>query len=393
MENRFAKALAGGDFVVTVEMVPGRGAGQEPAQLRALEEGLAIWESGRVHALSVTDSPSGSPSILADDFALAYHQRGVCTIVHMTCKDRNRNQLLAQLYALERHGMQNLLCMTGDFPVAGFRGRPMPVFDLDSVQLLELASDMNRGLAVHTRTGERREQPAHFVSGCCVSPFKYTRGEVYGQYQKLEKKIAQGATYAITQLGYDMRKSQELLFYLRERGLQVPVLGFVYLLGAAAGRFVHGGGVPGGVVSDELLATLEQEAASADKGVAARCERAAQMVAAYRGLGFAGVHLGGPGLSAAVVARVLERADELAGQWQDCARGLCYGLPGGYYIYECADDGLNLWQPRSDDAAAEAARTLSPFGRCPKSQRNGPCGGSTDGWCEVYPGKTRCIWV
>jgi methylenetetrahydrofolate reductase (NADPH) len=393
MRNTFEAALLAGEFVVSVEMVPGRGAGREPHQLRALEDGLAIWRSGRVHALSVTDSPSGSPAILADDFAQAYNEQGVCTMVHMSCKDRNRNQLLAQLYALERHGLQNVLCMTGDWPVAGFHGRPMPVFDLDSIQLLQLAAGMNDGLTIPTPRGERHEQPAHFFTGCCVSPYKYTASETLGQYQKLEKKIAAGAKYVITQLGYDMRKARELLLYLRERDLHTPVLGFVYLLGTGAGRFIHGGGVPGGVVSDALLATLETEEQTADKGVAARRERAAQMIAAYRGLGFAGVHIGGPGLDAELVTGILDRADELAVDWRRCVSAIDYGQPGGFYLYEGEGDEAGAQRSYRQEVDAYETGGLSPLGRCPKGQRNGPCGGTSDGWCEVYPGKTKCVWV
>ena len=97
-------------------------------------------KGGKVHALTITDNPGGNPAILADYLGEEILKLGIEPLVHFTCKDKNRNQIESELYALDRAGVRNLLVMSGDYPVTGFQGRPKPVFDLDPVHAVELIS-------------------------------------------------------------------------------------------------------------------------------------------------------------------------------------------------------------------------------------------------------------
>ncbi|MDR1713523.1 MAG: methylenetetrahydrofolate reductase C-terminal domain-containing protein [Coriobacteriales bacterium] len=453
MQNRLREALADGEFVVSCELVAGRGAREEHQQ-REVEEALRIAATGRVQAISITDNPGGNPALLADALAREFADAGVTPLVHMTCKDRNRNQLQSQFYALARQGIENLLVMTGDYPSSGWGGQARPVFDLDPVQLLQMITEMNAGLAQQTPRGSVTEQPTAFFAGAVASPFKWTEAETLLQYLKLEKKLAAGAQFIISQVGYDARKMAELLEYLRQRRLDVPVIANVFVLGAGAGRLMHRGDFPGCYVSDELLGVLEAEAAAEDKGREAKLLRAARMVAIARGQGYQGVHLGGMGLTAEVISQILAQADELKDGWQDWASELSYGQPGGFYLF--AEDGspaprneaargrrifsgyglsrcFHYWvltkgkrgyKPLSavmdarerargrnrhhglehlakvalygcrdcGDCGLETCVYSCPMSQCPKCQRNGPCGGSREGFCEVYPGERYCIW-
>ena len=465
MTDRLRDALMLGEFVVTCEAIPGRGA-REEHPTKEFEELLAIWETGRVHAISVTDNPGGNPALLADSLAGDLIRKGITPLVHVSCKDRNRNQLQSQFYALERQGIQNVLTMTGDYPTSGWEGRSRPVFDLDSVQILKLFKDMNTGLQYQTPRGVASDQPCHFFCGAVVSPFKWTEAESITQYSKLKKKIVSGADFIISQVGYDARKMQELLFFLEENDLRIPAIANIYLVSLGAARLMKQGSIPGCFMSDELLTVLEQEALGADKGLAARYLRAAKMVAVARGLGYAGVHFGGMGLTARSVAQILDMADELQEQWRTWALELQYGATGGWYYYQPELDesglptGLNtrvhsardevnhscvLYKgyglsrffhrvvltkdrvfygslkksmARRDrkrgifrrhgfehmskvvlygcmdcgDCGLEATAYTCPMTKCPKCQRNGPCGGSADGWCEVYPLERYCIY-
>jgi methylenetetrahydrofolate reductase (NADPH) len=465
ISNRFKDALLSGAFAISCEVIPGRGA-REDAQSKALEAAQGIWDTGRVHAVSITDNPGGNPALLADRFAMEFSQRGIDAIVHMTCKDRSRNQLLSQLYALERGGIANILAMTGDYPASGWHGRSRPVFDLDPVQMLQMLGEMNGGLAVRGPRGETVEQPCHFFAGAVTSPFKWTEAETLTQYFKLEKKVAAGARFIISQLGFDARKMHELLLYMQAEGLDVPAIANVYLLNAGAARMMRRGAVAGCYVSDDLARIIELESESADKGAAARLDRAAKMVAVARGMGYAGAHIGGMGLTAELVCEVLDRAEDLSGDWQALARELSFGKPDGFYLFKPRLDssgkntGLNALtrSPRTDDYSGrdvmrgyglsrffhywaltegrrgnrllqrrmkslekakgrsrrhslehlakaaiygcmdcgdcglEALAYSCPMRQCPKSQRNGPCGGSMDGWCEAYPQERRCIY-
>ena len=463
MNNHLQEALERKEFVVTCEIIPGRGAA-EPEQEKEFAEARRIWDTGLVHAISITDNPGGNPALLADTVGLDFAQKGVTPLVHFTCKDRSRNQIQAQLYALERLGLSNVLIMSGDYPVGGWKGRSRPVFDLDPVQVLMLVNDMNAGLVQQTPRGDYTEQPTSFYAGAVVNPFKYTEGEVITQYAKLERKLYAGSKYIITQLGYDSRKLDELQRFVKGLGYDVPIIANVFILTLGAARLMRKGAIAGCHVSDELFALLEEQAKAEDKGKAARIERAAQMVAIAKGMGFAGVHVGGMGITAEMVTHILTRAQELEDQWQQLAEQSCYGERGGFYYYEPApaspEFALNVdtLAPRTErvgggkimrtyglsrffhhliltrnkglygllksvmerkekkkglhrehglehlgksmlygcidcgDCGLETCIYSCPMSYCPKCQRNGPCGGSMMGWCEVYPEERYCIW-
>ncbi|MDR2035887.1 MAG: methylenetetrahydrofolate reductase C-terminal domain-containing protein [Coriobacteriales bacterium] len=342
MKNRLREAIDRGEFVVTVEMIPGRGASEE-SQIKEFEEMQSIYATGRVHAISITDNPGGNPALLADRIAGDFAHSDICSLVHFTCKDRNRNQMQAQLYALQRKGIENLLVMSGDYQVSGFMGRARPVHDLDPVQTLMLVEGMNAGLVVEGPKGAVREAPAQFFAGAVVNPFKYTEGEVIPQYLKLERKILAGAQFIITQLGYDVRKMEELLQYLRSRGYTTPVIANVFLVNRGAGRLMRKGAIAGCYISDGLMAKLEAEFETEDKGKAARIERAAVETALAKGLGFGGVHIGGFGLTAGMITAILDRAEELADDWRSLIGDLSFGDPNGFYLYEAGvDEAGNL---------------------------------------------------
>ncbi|MDR2957589.1 MAG: methylenetetrahydrofolate reductase, partial [Coriobacteriales bacterium] len=265
MINRMREAIENGEFVITCEVIPGRGAA-EPNQVHEFEVAEKIWETGRVHAISVTDNPSGNPALLADSFAADFQAKGITPLIHFTGKDRSRNQVQAQYYMLQRYGMENLLLMTGDYQTSGWSGVARPVYDLDPVHLVQMSLDMNEGLVVKGRGGDTREMPANFFPGTVVNPFKYYEGELIPQYFKLEKKVIVGSKFVITQLGYDSRKMEELKWYLEDNGYDVPLIANIFLLNAGAARLMRQNIIAGCYINDDLMATLEEEAKSEDKG-------------------------------------------------------------------------------------------------------------------------------
>jgi methylenetetrahydrofolate reductase (NADPH) len=353
--------------------------------------------------------------------------------------------------------------MTGDYPVSGYLGRPAPVFDLDPINVLKLIGEMNRGLSYPGLKGMVTHQPSHFFAGAAVSPFKATEAEQVVQYFKLKKKIAAGAQFVVTQLGYDARKFHEVITFMKQNGLNLPAMGNIYILTYGAARQMNENKVPGCVVTDKLLAELEKEKALPDKGVEARLMRAAKMYAFMKGMGYKGVHIGGHGVKYEQVLYVVEKGEELSGRWQDFIHEFDYVQPGGFYLYEKdAKTGLNtdvmvnlkdrpldepvsfvyrmsrvmhhlMFEPgknlfgmmralcRKADGSRRGEKALHgmehlpkfmlydcrdcgdcaltdvayscPMSQCPKNQRNGACGGSRDGWCEVYPGERKCIYV
>ncbi len=456
MANSFQKTLLEKkEFVYTLELVPGRGSrGKTQDDVLRLAEETA--RSGLIHAVSLTDNPGGRPALSPEALGLEIARLGIAPLIHLTCKDKNRNQLEAMLHSLDRMGITNLLAMTGDFPTTGFAGTPKPVFDLDALQLLHLLGQMNQGLDID---GKAPLPPTHFVKGCTVSPFKKFESELFAQYYKFHKKVALGADFAVTQVGFDARKFDELLRYRRLQGLGTPILGNVYVLNRAVAKLMNQGTVPGCVVTDALYRLCETEAAAPDKGKAARLTRAAKQIALLKGIGYDGVHIGGPNLSHEDIVRIIGQSNEYALRWEELVPEFSFPQEKGFYLFakdertglnsdDFAPKGSNprkavgysvmrcfhqvafapeapLYKPacwvfekldgtwcegpvtefeywmkylssrcrRCGDCTLAEVAFLCPQSQCPKYLFNGQCGGSFEGWCEVFPGQRKCIYV
>jgi len=463
MENPFRKKLTRSDkFVITVELVPTRGLmRKEYGEVIAFAE--QALEYGKIDALSFTDNPGGNPRLSPDVLGLDILYRGMSPLIHLSCKDYNRNGIESRAFQLNRIGIQNVLALTGDYPVDGYQGMAKPSFDLDSVSMIHMLDEMNKGLKIPARKpGKFLELEAtDFFIGACVSPFKRLRSESHAQYYKLEKKIANQARFIITQVGYDARKFDELLRYMRLRGIEVPVLGNVYVLHRIVSRLMNANQVPGCVVSDRLLEYVQSQAKGPDKGKAAFIEFAARQVAVLRGIGYRGAHIGGFGISFEDVSKIIDTSEEIAADWRSFVGELAYSQPREYYHFRRdPETGLNSdeanlendWEPekewmlpyrfmklvhncffeegtagfslaralcRSLDKSPRAAGLayrfekgvkwtmndcqecgdcslpelafLCPESQCAKFLRNGPCGGSLNGICELED--RPCVWV
>ncbi len=453
-----------GGFVVAVELVTSRGLVTEASSRASVEMARELAADDRIDTLSITDNPGGHAMLAPDTLGTDLVSRGQEVIIHLACKDWNRNALESRGWKLASEGFHNVLALSGDFSTAGVRGAPRPVFDLDSVGLLKLFSDMNAGLPNERRPGTRLDQTDFFL-GCVVTNHKRHEREVVPQYLKLRKKAQAGARFVINQIGYNARKDDELLRYIRRAQLPVRALANVYLLSRAAARAFHAGRIPGVVVTDELLAVAERVGAGADKGRSFFIDLAAKQAAVARGLGFQGVYLGGHA-DAATFFEILDRSAQYASDWRTAARELLYGYPDEFYMFEpdqvtglssdivSASYTASVRDRRTDlpiparyrvgrrmhrlvfehdaplfgagralyeriessgPAAVKAAHLLEqaakvpmfncrdcgdcslpdiayvcPESTCAKNQRNGPCGGTRDGLCEVYD--TECIW-
>ena len=115
--------------------------------------------------------------------------------------------------------------------------------------------------------------------------------------------------------------------------MKTPVFGNVYVLPPKAAERMSKGEPPGCWVSPELLAKIQEEAKAEDKGLAARLERAAQMAAIVRGLGYAGAYIGGTH-NPERIRWIIRRSEELAPRWEELAEEISYGAKGGFYFFE-----------------------------------------------------------
>ena len=144
-------------------------------------------------------------------------------MIHLTCKDLNRNGLESEAWMLNSEGFHNILAMTGDYPAAGNDGLAKPVFDIDSVGLISMLHKMNQGLDPKTARQQQESAVAErtqFCIGAVTTNFKLREGEVIPQYLKLEKKVECGAQFIINQIGFDSRKMSELRAYMDAHGME-----------------------------------------------------------------------------------------------------------------------------------------------------------------------------
>jgi len=312
-------------FIITLELVPGRESfGQSVDTVKGIARDT--FSDGRISAVSITDNPGGNPQLSPDVIGHEVFSVGMDVIVHFACRDMNRAGMESRALQLAMMGMKNILALTGDYTSKGFGGRGTPVFDLDSVSLLIMLNLLSERL---NASGDQDG----FFTGAAVSPFKYTEGESFAQYAKLCRKAAAGAQFVITQLGYDVRKFQELLEMQRWIGCDLPVLGSVYLLSPKAARAMNRGAVPGVVVTDELLSKVLNEWKDPKQGLTSAIERAARLASVLKGLGYRGIQIGGIHRSFNTVARILDRMEEIETDWQAFLGEFDYHPKDGFYAF------------------------------------------------------------
>ncbi len=348
-ESRFKNAILSADeFCLVWEQIPGPGA-FEARQEMVLENARKAAHSRIASAISITDNPGGNPAIATDVLCAEILRSGIEPLVHIAFRDKNRNQaesLLFQLAALDIH---NVLILTGDYPSAlGFTGRSKPVFDLDSINGLKLVAEMNRGMEREIMRKPVRLAATNFFAGVAFSPFKQMEAEVMGQFYKMRKKIAAGADFAITQVGYDARKLHEFQLWLKTHGYPIPVLAGIYVLSYPVAKAMHANNIPGCVVTDKLLNRIAAEYESKDKGKQARLDRAAKMYAIAKGMGCQGAYVSGQGLPFESLEYIVSKGRELAGSWMDLVHEFDYPQENGFYYFERdSKAGLNATQQAS----------------------------------------------
>src|SRR5688500_1104750 len=257
MDSLREKLADSSRFLLGVELVTTRGtmADQQAVQARTFASDLV--HNSRIDWVSITDNAGGNPQLSPMALGKPILYAGKEVLIHLSCKDFNRNGLESAAWELASEGFHNILALSGDYPAAGYHGRGKPVFDIDSVGLLTMLDEMNRGLS-RPKVGANGKSSTlaatNFFAGAVATNFKRYESEAVPQLLKRDKKIECGAKFIIAQIGFDARKSHELLCYARGR---VPLIGNVFLLTQSVARFFRKRTIPGVVISDALFAEYE----------------------------------------------------------------------------------------------------------------------------------------
>ena len=241
------------EFTLTFELVPGRG-GRTQEINRIVNLAKDIAADGRFQALSITENAGGQPALSPETLGTEILAMGSEVIIHLSCKDKNRNQMESLLFGWDRHNLHNLLVIAGDYPKEGYCGFPKPVFDLDTIHVLDMLASMNKKGQLHQDKDIPGEHGPSipFLKGVVVSPFKLLEAELVMQYYKVHSKVSAGADFVITQLGYDARKFHELLQYMKQTQLNIPVLGNVFIPSLKVVELMHEDKLPGCLIPETL---------------------------------------------------------------------------------------------------------------------------------------------
>jgi len=266
-----SEQLSAGRFVVTAEIAPPKGTN--------LANSLA--DAARltgVTAVNVTDNQGAnmrlSPLALAAQLQLA----GTETILQLTCRDRNRMALQSDLLGAASFGIENLLLLSGDHGKFGDHPDARQVFDLDSVQLLDMTAGLMSGVDM---VGKRLDGTPNFFPGAAVNP---ATEPFELMFRKVTKKVDSGARFFQTQSVFDHGALERFMAAMQP--LRVPVIAGVLLVrNAGMARFLNDN-IPGVRVPEALIERLDRAPDPLAEGIAI----ARETVGWARGL-CQGVHL------------------------------------------------------------------------------------------------------
>lgn len=279
--------LAAGQFTITAEMAPPKGCD--------FTEQLEVAEllKGKVDAVNVTDMQSACLKASSLGLCIKLQQAGIDAIVQITGRDRNRMAIQGDVLSASAFGINTVLALTGDHPTVGDCKESKPVYDLDSVGILKMLTEMET-----TGTdcgGNALSSTPKLFKGAVVTP-------VYDplplQISKLKKKVAAGAQFIQTQGIFDMDSLKHFMQEVRAAGITVPIMaGIIPLKTAGMAKFMNAN-VPGIQVPDwmieRLTAAAEEGKAKGVKGLPmqAGIDMAAEFIAQIKAEGVCeGVHI------------------------------------------------------------------------------------------------------
>lgn len=269
MPSTFYDTLRSDRFIITTEVSPPKGV--DASAMLADAARLRGW----VDAINITDnqravmrmSPLAAGKLLLDED----HE----VIMQLTCRDRNRLALQSDLLGAAAMGIRNVCVMSGDHTTKGDHPGAKPVYDLDSIQLLAMIRNMEKG---YDLAGNELEDAPEFVVGA-VSNTDPTQPM---QLLKFKKKVRMGAQFIQTQAVYDVEQFAEFMDMVEE--LEVPVIaGIIPLRSANMARFMNEN-IPGIRVGDDLIHRMDDGDDPVQEGLRIAAETITKLRSMCRGV-------------------------------------------------------------------------------------------------------------
>ena len=268
------KALENGKFGVTAEMAPPKGY-DFSEQMEAAE-----LLNGKVHGINVTDMQSASLKATSLGLCIKLKQAGCEPILQMTGRDRSRMAIMGDMLSAYSFGIDTMLALTGDHPTVGDCPNSKPVYDLDSVGILNMLSTME--VTGMDCGGNELTGTPKFYKGACVTP---VYEPLFLQINKLRQKVDAGAKYIQTQGIFDLEQFKRFMDEVDKAGIKTHIMAGIIPLKAAGMAKYMNENVPGIAVPQHMIDRLAAAAAEGkEKGVKGLpmklgMEMAAEMIA------------------------------------------------------------------------------------------------------------------
>ena len=302
--GRLEQALESGKFGVTVEMAPPKGY-DFTEQMEAAE-----LLKGKVHGINVTDMQSACLKASSLGLCIKLKQEGLEPIIQMTGRDRNRMGIMGDVLSAASFGIDTMLALTGDHPVEGDCKQSKPVYDLDSVGILEMLTLME-ATGKDCGGNDLAGGAPKFYKGAAVTP---VYEPLFLQINKLRQKVDAGAKYIQTQGIFDLESFKRFMDEVDKAGIRTHIMaGIIPLKTAGMAKYMNEN-VPGIAVPQSMIDRLSAAAAEGkEKGIKGLpmqlgIEMAAEMIAKIKDEKICdGVHIMAIGAEKNVPA-ILEKA-------------------------------------------------------------------------------------
>jgi len=247
--SNLEKVLESGVFAVTAELGPPKSADPEVVRRKArLMKGYA-------DAFNVTDGQTAVVRMGSWAACLIQTEEGLDPIVQMTCRDRNRIALQMDVLGVAALGIHNILCLTGDHISFGNHPQAKGVYDLDSIQFIQMVKEMRDEKKF--QCGEEMDVEPRLFIGAAANPF--ADPFEYRPY-RLAKKVAAGADFIQTQIVFNVSKFREYMKRVCDMGLHEKVYilaGVAPVKSLGAARYMATK-VPGMDVPDEIIERMRK---------------------------------------------------------------------------------------------------------------------------------------
>lgn len=247
--SNLERVLRAGHFAVTAELGPPQSADSE-----AIRKKAALLR-GFCDAVNITDNQTAIVRLSSIAAGAIVVQEGLEPVIQMTCRDRNRLAMQSDLLGAYALGMRNLLCLTGDHQTFGNHPNAKNVFDIDSLQMVEMVTAMRDQRVFQCGDVLKGPEPRFFV-GAAAAPFA---DPVEFRPLRLAKKARAGANFIQTQLVYDVSAFEKFMLKVRSLGVhkETYILAGVGPLKSPAMAKYMQASVPGILVPDELIKRME----------------------------------------------------------------------------------------------------------------------------------------